>query len=228
MQILEGNGLIELAQKRNLINFDNLNKNEPQKDPFLEDEGFLPSDISGATTPKRTSSGVLNSKIKDRRDSHKAQNLPQEEDKNTGTQRLSNNIVDAKIQVPAPQSIFAFKSQSKQDNSVETDRSIVSKSANANSEEHETTKSKSIFNKFKPLDQAQKGINEEPKDTNKLFSKPTEPNQELKESDKTLKTVSNEPNAAIDDQNKVEDKADKPKLKSIFGPPQNIIEELKQ
>lgn len=54
LDILQEKGLLELAERKNeLIKFSSVQRYDPN-DPFLEDEGFAPSDVSGATTPKKT------------------------------------------------------------------------------------------------------------------------------------------------------------------------------
>ena len=53
LDILQEKGLLELAERKNeLIKFSTAQRYDPN-DPFLEDEGFAPSDVSGATTPKK-------------------------------------------------------------------------------------------------------------------------------------------------------------------------------
>jgi hypothetical protein len=208
-----------------------MKKNEPPKDPFLEDEGFLPSDISGATTPRKVSSAVLNSKGTDRRDSHKISNVSQEE--YTGIPKRTNSIVDMKKQTLSSQNIFPFRSQAKEDHQekdLSLNKEADSQNKNTDLKQPEVkVNTTSIFSKFKSAESGKEELKEEQKEPAKLlFSKPFESKQDIKEPDQTPKVTLFETKKTNDGQNKAEDKTEKPKLKSIFGPSQNIIEELKQ
>lgn len=104
--MLEGTGLMELSRKRKMIRFAPTKKIDPSKDPFLEDEGFLPSDISGVTTPRKTPSIVLNNKAVERKDSFKMVKTSQsQENKITGTPKRSRNSIDLQKQIIQPDEV---------------------------------------------------------------------------------------------------------------------------
>lgn len=108
--MLEGTGLMELSRKRKMIRFAPPKKIDPSKDPFLEDEGFLPSDISGVTTPRKTPSIVLNHKGVDRRDSFKmVQTSQSQENKITGTPKRSKTFIDLQKQIIQPDELVQSK-----------------------------------------------------------------------------------------------------------------------
>ena len=103
IEMLEGTGLMELSRKRKLINLDNTKKVDPNKDPFLEDEGFLPSDVSGMTTPRKSVSNVHNVKGTERKDSFKMVKTSQsQENKITGTPKRSKNYYELQKQIILP------------------------------------------------------------------------------------------------------------------------------
>jgi hypothetical protein len=88
LDILQEKGLLELAERRNeLIQFSSAQRYDPN-DPFLEDEGFAPSDVSGATTPKKTPySNVSNMSV----DSSKREGQP-----SLNVNGGNNNFIDTK------------------------------------------------------------------------------------------------------------------------------------
>ena len=234
MQILEGNGLIELAKRKDLINFDNIRKNDPAKDPFLEDEGFLPSDISGATTPKKISSGIYNAKGSEMKDSNKAMSSIHslEEDKYSGAMKRINSKVDNQKQNIIISNQMPMKSYSKVDTHKENvDQDMDSQSMATISKKSEI-KTTSIFNSTKPQIERNKSENTENKDQTKenteIINDKIESNTVNKEVSIPIKEKESELAGSSDNINKNEEKSEKPKLKSIFGPSQNIIEELKQ
>lgn len=221
MDLLEEKGLIELASKKDLINFDNLKRDEPGKDPFLEDSGFIPSDVSGATTPRKSSSIVTPNKGVEKRDSFKlARTSQSQERKSLGTpkRRCSTTQIQKQIIMPNEitevtqvSSIEAKKipNEGVADNSPKSIITVTKKD-----EEDEKVKiiKKTLVTSAPTSSLFGPGANKI--STGSIFNKPKETQgsaQSQKEEKKEEKNA---------------EKDDKPKIKSIFGANQSTIEEL--
>lgn len=225
MDLLEEKGLIELASKKDLINFDNLKRDEPGKDPFLEDSGFIPSDVSGATTPRKSSSIVTPNKGVEKRDSFKlARTSQSQERKSLGTPKRRCSTTQIQKQIIMPNEITEVTQVS----SIEA-KKIPNEGADDNSpksiitvtkkdEENEKVKitKQMLFTAAPTSSLFGPGANKI--STGSIFNKPKEtqssaqPQKEEKKEEKK-----DEKNA---------EKDDKPKIKSIFGANQSTIEEL--
>lgn len=223
MEYLEGTGLIELAKKKDLINFDTMKRSSSSKDPFLEDEGFLPSDISGNTTPRRTSAVGSNKSLeKIGKLDHSLIETPKRTVSTHDIQNLQKNALTiaklaSKQEVPSSSGEQDRKAESQ--NPTAEIKVVETKIAPPTSSLFSSSRSKelqSIFGVKKPA--------AEPTTGNEL--KAGEESKE--EQPKPATEEKKEPKGIFETKEKDEDKVDKPKLKSIFGPPQSTIEELRQ
>jgi hypothetical protein len=186
-----------------------MKKRDSSKDPFLEDEGFAPSDISGTTTPRKDIP-VSKNKTIERKDSFKlARTSASQERKIMGTPKRTENITQLQKQiitpnenvkesdimksVPTPEehsnSIPAFKKMDSDKNKIESAKKTLFVS--------EKKPTSSLFGNV------ERSVSTPP------FSKPKEAVEEVKE-------------------DSTDEKKEKPVIKHLFGPSKEIIDELRK
>jgi len=220
MGILEDKGLFELAEKCDLINYDSLRRDDSRKDPFLEDEGFAPSDVSGATTPRKTPSSVVSNKSIERKDSFKlARTSQSQERKALGTPKRRGSIVELKKQVIMPnESVEEIQLMP-----IQREKSSIPKLSNktASGEKHQN-KSSPIKDR---IESAKKNLFADiPKASTMAFASI----QKKTELSPTKPIESVNVAATSKELDKKETEVEKPKLKSIFGPSKDTVEELRK
>lgn len=225
MDILENKGLIELASKKDLINFDNLQNNNLNKDPFLEDEGFAPSDISGATTPKKTPSSIFTQKSMERKDSFKlARTSQSQERKSFGTPKRTGSKIEIEKQIIMPNELTNVKE------SAQVEHKKLPPSVEPTSEPRKVVTVTKTNQEGDKVEQTKKTLfTNSPKTTPSIFSKEAKPSSATSLFNKPVETKKSEETKETEQTHESsEDKAEKPKVKSIFGPPEDTIEELRR
>ena len=223
MDLLEEKGLIELASKKDLINFDNLKRDEPGKDPFLEDSGFIPSDVSGATTPRKASSNVTPNKGAEKRDSFKlARTSQSQERKSLGTPKRRCSTTQIQKQIIMPNEITEITQVSKieakkipNESVADTEpKSVITVTKKDEEGDKVAITKKTLFTSAPAPSSSLFGAGANKMSTGSIFNKPKE-TQGSAQSQKEEKK-----------EEKPAEKDDKPKIKSIFGANQSTIEEL--
>ena len=96
LELLKEQGLIKTIENKEPDNKD------PNKDPFLEDEGFFPSDISGNTTPKRSVSISISQGSGNKNTFKKVRTSSSQERKLLGTPKRNETMVKLQKQVIKP------------------------------------------------------------------------------------------------------------------------------
>lgn len=202
---------MEIAEKRDLINYDNL-KRDDSRDPFLEDEGFAPSDISGATTPKKTPPSMKSSYM-DRRDSFKLARTSQSQERKTmGTPQRTFSTDKLEKPVIMPNEITKItqvtrieqkdtNQDSKPADEPKTFVATITKTVESADSKVEATK-KTLFNTNPAKPFSLFSTNTDAPKTTSIFNQPKDKEEE--------------------------EKKEKPEVKSIFGPSADTIEELRR
>ena len=217
MDILKEQGLLEIAAHKNaIINFDKLQKRDPNKDPYLEDEGFAPSDVSGNTTPRKTPSSMSVS-ISEKKDSFKLPRTSSSQERKTlGTPKRSENIIQLQKQIIRPNEEIEVQKM------VKT-TTEVSPAPPRSFEPEKRTTSIPIFKKKASspdkVESAKKTLfGSEPKVAAPLFSQPASGTSLFAKKDTEKK----------EEEKEEESTEKKTAVKSIFGTPKDTIEELRK
>lgn len=186
-----------------------MKKRDSSRDPFLEDEGFAPSDISGTTTPRKDIP-VSKNKTIERKDSFKlARTSASQERKIMGTPKRTENVTQLQKQIivqneNVEESDF-LKSVSKPE---ERSTSIpILKKKDSDQNKIESAKKTLFVSEKKPATSLFGNV--ERSVSTPLLSKPKESSEEVKEE-------------------KTEEKKEKPVIKHLFGPSKEVIDELRK
>jgi hypothetical protein len=205
IDILEEKGLIDLAKKRNLINYDSMKKSDSLRDPYLEDEGFAPSDISGTTTPKKNIS--MANKQTERKDSFKlARTSASQERKLMGTPKRGENVIQLQKQIiTSNENVDVSECDFKPEERTKSIPPIQKKNTDQN--KIESAKKMLFISEKKPIF----GLfgNVEKAVSNPVSLQPKASNDETKE-------------------DSTEEKKEKPVIKHLFGPSKDVIDELRK
>lgn len=235
IELLREQGVIPAVSK-GPVNYNDLNK-----DPFLEDEGFVKSDISGNTTPRRSPSSILGQESS-RKNSFKMAKASSSQDiKLLGTPKRNSNIINLQNQIIKPNDEIQASQEYSQINNNKNQEEIKEKPSLH--QEKENNLGLSLFSKSPEDNILAEMKNEGRTKSNALSTAIKSKNSNIESAKKTLfswetksgdsKVVSSEKPTSSSIFSKPEstkpngEEKEKSSL-SIFGPSKDTIEELKK